>query len=809
MDTILHDFRFALRSLLSRPLVTGIAVLTLALGIGANTAIFSVVYGVLLRPLGFEAENRLVAVLGVDHSGTSAQGSAFPDYWFLAEHQSSFEAMTFYCPQRMTLESDDGATELAGMMVGVDAFSLLGVEPALGRGFSEVDVDAGRGHTIVISHELWQTRFGGDPAVLGSTLMLDDQAVTLVGIAEPGLALPTPNVEVWQPVGYFDDPYGRFSAAERDFVFLGRLAEEVSIGSAQAEMDALAGRLAQARPATHEGLELAVRPLREHVVGAAQSPIVVAFAAVALVLLIACANIAHLLLVRALGRQREMAVRAALGADRGRLLRQLLTESVVLALAGGVLGVLAAVWLHELLLQLDPGILPRSHAIALDAPVLIFAFVAAVATGLLCGLVPALRASSVALDTLGAGSQRALGDRRQNRWQTLLLGAEMALALVLLSAAGMLLRGLYALEQVDPGWQPAGVHASHVLLDRDIYDPLPPRVLALRGLREDLARQPGIEATGLASATPVPGLGIQMDVPWRAVDDPPLDDETEARRAAFRVISPGYLDTVGMSLLAGRAFTDQDERGTPLVALVNRNLSRRWGDEPSAAIGESIEIETYGEQLSFEIVGVVGDTRFVGLHQPIRPALYLTHPQMPFRGIGIVVRSSLPDAMVANMIRAAVLDMDSSQPAGSVRSLERELAGTLGVERFFAVLLGLFAVLALILAAAGIYGVFSYWVGRRTGEIGLRMALGARAEQVLGQVLGEGLRIVAIGLGLGVIASLIVAGVVMRSFEGIVGIDWVLMTAVSGVLLFVALTACWLPARRAARVDPTVALRGQ
>ena len=814
MESLIKDLRLAVRGLLARPGFAAVAVLTLAFGIGANTAIFSVVHGVLLSPLGFEKEEDLYTVLGTSRAeGTERPGVSLPDFWYFREHQRSFAELSFFGWQTMTLEGPDRVEQLSGAWVGENLFRMLGVQPHLGRHFTPRDAVAGPGSVALLSFELWQRLWNADPTVLGRAIRINGEPVTLVGVMPPDTALPSPGAALWRPLGQMEEFHGRFSRSERDFITLGRLAPGVPLSQARAEMEGLADQLAEAFPASNRERNLRVQPLRDYLVGPSRGPILIAFGAVVLVLLIACTNVAHLLLVRAAGREREMAVRAALGAGRWLLVRQLLAESLVLAFSGGVLGTLVAAWLHDLLLLLEPGILPRTQAIELDAPVLLFAFAASLITGLACGLLPALRGSQVLLKALREGGRRALGGRRRSRWRALLLGSEVALALVLLTTAGLLIHALYELSRVDPGFEPADAYAAHILLDNKTYAPPAARHTYYRRLRQRLAEIPGVESVGLSTATPVPGLAIPIDVPFRAEDDPPLlagHGAPAAPKAAFRVITPGYLETVGIPLLAGRDFSEHDRETSAPVVLVNQALARRaWPAAGSHAVGRRLEILFEESRLEAEVVGVVGNTRFAGLHVAPRPALYLPHPQVPFFGMFVVARTPLTPSVFATKLRAAVLEIDPLQPMAEVESLEQALFRNLGVERFFAAILSLFALLALVLAAAGIYGVFSYWVSQNTGEIGVRMALGARRGQVQGLVVGRGLAITVAGLAVGLLGAYAGAEVLARSFEGVAAIDWRVLAPVAALLTAVAFFACFLPARRASRVEPTVALRSE
>lgn len=804
MDTLRIDLRLALRGLRKRPALTWIAILTLALGVGANTAIFTVVHGVMLRPLGFTDEDRLVAVTATSLSEARTRpGNSLADVQFYQENQRSFSDLSFYAWNNMTLEEPGHVEQLEALYVGVELFDMLGIEPLVGRGFLPEDVDAGPGHAALISHELWQRVWGGELGVVGSAIRLDGRSITVAGVLPPQIAVPSSEAELWLPLAPFIQAQGRFARDERDFIVLGHLAPDIEPLEAELEMQRLAAQLAADFPHTNGEWSLDVTALRNFWIGETQRPLWIASGAVVLVLMLACANIAHLLLVHTAGRRRDMAVRTALGAGRQHLIRQTLLEGLLLSLAGGGIGLLLAAWLQDLLLALDPGVLPRSESIQLDVPVFVFAFTISLLTGLACSLLPALRGAAVRMASLREGDQRTTGGR-QETWRQSLLAAEVALALMLLTGAGMLLRGLQDLQRVDPGFEPAGTYSAHFILDDGAYDANTARIEAFKRLREEVSGIPGVHSVALTTAPPVPDTGITIDVPYRRLDAPPLDSENP-QRAAFRVITPGYFDTVGIPRFAGRDFTHHDDSNHPAVVIVNRTLAERlWGDDE--AVGQRLEI-AFGDTFELEVVGVVGDTRFAGLHRSPRPALFVHHSQIAFRGMAVVARTSLNPIDFTAGLRQAALKVDPLLPPGDVRSLQQRLDRSVGTERFFAVLLGLFAMLALILAAAGIFGVFSYHVHRRRQEIGVRMALGARAAQVVRMILSQGLGMTLAGIALGGLGAHFLSRTLSASFQGIEGLDpWVLL-ALAAVLVATAALSCLLPALKASRIDPMTTLR--
>ncbi len=807
MNHWIHDLRLAFRSLKKRPGLTLIAVLTLALGVGANTAIFSVVHGVLLRPMGFAAESDLFALTATSQTeGESRPGSSIQDFGFYRAHQRSFEQISFFGWNSMTLEEPGLVQQLEGVYIGPELFDLLGVEPLIGRALTSEDAPAGRrGDAALISSDLWQRVWGGDPSLVGRTVQIEGRSVLIAGVVAATSSLPNRSAEIWVPVGFGEEMPLRFGPEERDFMIVGRLAKGVSVAQAGDELKGLAASLAEDFPATNGDWSVAVEPLRRHLIGDSERPILIAFGAVLLVLLIACANIAHLLLVRASGREQEMAVRAALGAGRLDLARQMLVEGSVLGLLGGSVGMLAALWMHDLLLLMDPGVLPRADSVTIDGTVLGFGLLASLGTGLACAAVPAWRNAVVMATALRVGSRRSI-EGRGGIWRNALLAAEVGLALVLLAGAGLLIRSLHELDQVDPGFRPEETYTSHFVLDDSAYDPPAPRVVFFDRLREEVAAIPGVQSAALTTTPPVPETGIIIDVPYRSDQDPPLD-EGSSRRAAFRVVSPGYFETVGIPQLAGRDFNRYDDAKTPEVVIINRTLARRlWGDDQ--VVGRRFEI-FFGQAYELEVVGVVGDTRFTGLHATPRPAFFLPHAQMPFRGMAVVVRTSLGGAAFAESLRRVSTRLDPLLPPGEVRSLEQRLERSVGLERFFGFLLGAFALVALLLAAAGIYGVFSYSVSRRTREIGVRMALGAKASQVAGSVLRQGLAVALGGMLVGCVGAALLSQALVRAFEGVAGLDLATLGIVGVLLTAVAGLSCWIPALRASRVEPSSALRSE
>ncbi len=806
MQAFFTDLRYALRGLLRRPGFTLTAVLTLALGMGANTAIFSLVHGVILKPLGYPDEDRLVAVASIHpERGAELNRNYLPDFWHWREKSRSFEEMAFHGWWSMTLQEPGNAQQIRSLIVSANYLGLLGMKPQLGRLFTAEDEIAGRGRVAVIGWLLWQRVWGGDPEIVGRTIQLAKQTVTIIGVMPAGIQAPTAGADLWLPVGYLPGTSHEFGREERSAHVIGLLKQDISLEQAQAEMSSMASRLAEQFPATNEDWGVSLMGLREYLSTSARAPLLIAFCAVTLVLLIACANIANLLLARALSRRREVALRMALGAGSWPILRQRLAESLLLSLGGGLAGLLTAAWLSRLLLALEPGILPRKQAIGLEAPVLLFALAAIVATAVAFSLITALRSSLSLSDSLKESGSRSAGmGRSHNRLRMLLVGGEVALSLTLLVSSALLAQALLDLQAVRPGFDPQGRYTSHIVYWKAGGDMQSRRTYFKRVL-EQVRSIPGVRSAGLTTTPPVAGMGIQIEVPFRGEGGRQVS-EAGAPRSAFRIISPGYLETIGIPLLAGRDFDDHDTQDAPMVVLVNRTLAgRAWPAENP--IGKQLTFALDEYTIQAEVIGVVADTRSAGLHLAPPGALYLVHPQLPFLGMGIVARSDMAPAAVEQAVRRAVLSVDPSVPVSNFFSLADELSETLSTERFFAAVLVLFSTVALLLAAAGVYGVFSYWVGQRTREIGVRVALGARSAQVMGLVMGRAMRLTAAGLAAGTVGALASAQMLSQAFNGVQSLDPATFLGAAAALAATALLACYLPARRASRVHPIEALR--
>lgn len=803
---IFQDLRFSLRSLAKSPGFTLAAVLTLALGIGANTAVFSFVNGVLLRPLAYRDPGRLYTLwLNLEkRDGPRAEWagrSLFSDW---RRENRSFAGLAAWGGFGAELTGDGEPESLPGLRVSPALFDLLGVRPALGRSFSAEEETPGRDQVVMLTDGLWRRRFGADRSLPGKTIEINGQSFTVAGVLPPGFRFELePDAALFAPLPI--DParedYGAFYIR-----VVGRLRDGVSPLQAQADLDRVAALLGSQHPEDLADTGITLTPLKQSVVGDSQALLIALFAASLLVLLIACTNVANLLLARAGGRERELALRSSLGASRGRLVRQLLTESLLLALAGGLAGLLLGGWGMDLLRWLAPQGTPRLDEVSLNLTVLAFTFAAALTTGLVFGLAPALglvRRQSP--KSLREGSQGG-GTPGRSRLRSLLVVGEVALGLVLLVAAGLLIRSLGALSQVDPGFRPQQVVSGTLLFpsaripDEADLVPLLDRMLAR------LAARPQVEAVGAVSVLPLSGSQTDISVAVEGrLPKPGQEPGTD-----YRIVSPGYFAAMGIPLLQGRLFAAEDGPTGTRTVVVSERFAERFlpGEDP---LGKRVRL---GEVQSAEspwwtIVGVVGGVRDNQLDRAPDPEIYTSFQQFPVRRMTLVARVAGAPATALPLLRQAVADVDPSRPLAHLDTLENLVARSLAPTRFVAYLLASFAALALVLAAVGIYGVVAHAVGERRREIGIRMAVGAEIASILRMVLAWGGRLLAIGLGLGLLAALAASRLLVSLLYGVGPADPATLAVVTGLLGLVALGACYLPARAASRIDPALTLKAE
>jgi putative ABC transport system permease protein len=793
------------------PAFTAIAVITLALGIGANTAIFSIVDAVLLRALPYRDPNQLVLMFNVPLNQPDALSTiSYRDFIAYREQNRVFLDMAGNTFHDLTLTGAGEPAIVNTADVTPEIFPLLNAKPLLGRTLLPEDGKPGAAAVAVVSENLWSSRFGSNPGLIGQSIALDMRSFTVVGILPASFRYPegAPHQDVW--ISVRQDPlFGPLTSQPgvRLLGVIGRLRPGVSMAKAQAEMNTLGARLAKEFPAEDSGVTIRVQPYREVVVGNLKTALLILLSAVGLLLLIACANITNLLLSKATSRGREVAVRIALGASRARIVQQLLTESTLLALLGGVAGLLLAVGAVWSLQPFLPSEVVQISSIHVGGPVLVFALSVSLAAALAFGLAPALLATPSNLQTnLKEGGERT-GQRGGQHVRSFLAIAEISLAMVLLVAGGLLIRSFALVTSVNPGFDPNNVTEAEVSLPQFQYSTPQQWTAFSKELLGRLHAQPGLQDSALAAPLPMDRQG-QATFAFSIVGNPPLPPG-ESTTADYTTVSTGYFHVMRIPLLRGRFFSEQDSPSHPNVAIINETLARRYFPN-QAPIGRKMRFGfPPNSNVSREIVGVVGDVRDVALSQKPGAMMYVPFAQAPLYGGEVVVRSSLSTSSVAATIRQAVHSIDNGLPVTDVESFADALGQSISQERFRAFLLGSFSVIALVLAAVGIYGVISYSASQRTHEIGIRMALGAQRRDVLRLILGEGAKLAMLGLGLGVVLALLLTRLIASMLYGVSATDPLTIGIVVIVLLGVAVTACYIPARRAMRVDPMVALRYQ
>jgi putative ABC transport system permease protein len=806
MNGLVHDLRFAFRTLKKSLGFTFVALVTLGLGIGANTAIFSMIRGVLLRPLPYAEGDRLVylrqpaALAGVENSGFSAQE--------LADYQGgarTLEGIAEYHSMPFILLGRGEPRRVQTGVVSANFFDLLGVRPVLGRAFRVGEDQPGAEPVLVLSYGFWRSHLGGDPGIVGRTFEMNDRIHTVVGVLPPVPQYPREN-DVYLPISAC--PFRMAEAARQDrdarmLTLFGRLRSGVTLNGAQNELDAIAGRLHTQYPEHYrasQGYETKAVSLQEELTRRARPTLLMLLGTAAFVLLIACANVANLSLARLLRREREIALRAALGADRARILRQLLTEGAVLALAGGVVGLLLARSLLGMLTAFAARFTPRAGEIALDGSVLLFALAISLLTGLAFTILPALPSRLNLSSALKEGGASTAG-ARSSRLRGALVVAQVAVSVMLLVGAGLMLRSLLALQRVDLGFETENVLTMTLDLNWSKYD-TPELVRRFhQSLGDRLESAPGIMGAASAMSFPLGGsraLGFELVIEGRAKDDRAVP------QAEYRSVSPDYFRVMGIPLLEGRVFTEADGAEVPQVAVVNRTLARRYWDDKSP-LGHRIS-DNNGETWA-TVVGVIGDVRHDGLAAEPSDEVYWPFAQAPIRQASLLVRTRGNPRSAARLVNDAVHSIDPYQPLANIRALEEVRGEALASPRLTATLIGVFAVLALLITAAGLAGVVSFSVSQRTQEIGVRMALGAAKGEVLLMVLREGMRLVLIGLLVGAVGAVAVARLMTGLLYGVEATDPTTFGVMALLLVGVATVACLAPARRAATVDPMIALR--
>jgi predicted permease len=810
MMSFWQDVRYGLRVLLKNPGFTAIAVLTLALGIGANTALFSVVNGVLLNPLPYPNPDRLVAVYAnTDSTGLSS--ISYPNFEDWQRDNHSFSALGAFRTEEYNLTGAGEPERLHGHMVSADLFPALGINPVLGRNILREEDQAGGTPVVVIGDGLWKRKFGLSPDVLGKTLTLNGKPYTVVGVATSRITGLSPT-DVYVPMGQWTDTTFRDRHISMGTNAIGRLKPGVTFEQAKADMDAVARNLAAAYPDSNKGEGITMVPLKTDVVGSVRGILLVLLGAVSFVLLIACANVANLLLARSTGRSREFAIRSALGASPGRVIRQLLTESVMLGIVGGGIGLLLAKWGTRAILAALPETLPRTEEIGIDGHVLFFTLGISIVTGIVFGLVPALKTMRPDMhETLKEGGRGSSGAR--HRTQSVFVVVEMAMAVVLLIGAGLMIRSLAALWSIDPGFDPRNALAFSISSTSGPNTTAGQLRTKYRETIRGLENVPGVEAVSLIEGM-LPMSG-DSELPFWVEGRPKPATEQEMPFALFAMVSSHYQEVMRIPIERGRGFTERDDEHAPAVVLIDAAFARTFFPKEDP-IGKRLNLGLM--DLQAEIVGIVGHVESWGLgsreHENLQAQIYLSVWQVPDKfwpllanGGGYVARTAGTPLGVVSGIRESAEGVDQSAVVYEVRPMQDIVARSIATQRLAMMLLSVFSALALVLSAIGIYGVISYLAGQRTKEIGVRIAMGATSADVLRLVLGEGMRITLVGVGIGVVAALGLTRLITKMIYGVGATDPITFGGVAILLTGVALLACYIPARRAMRVDPIVALR--
>ncbi len=823
MFSFVQDLRYAFRMLLKSPGFTIVAALTLALGIGANVATFSVVYAVLLRPLPFPQPEQLVRVFD-DLRGTNEQdiGMSAPELWDLQERSGVFQEISAVAPSNSAVGGGDRTVRAESLVTSPDYFTLLGAKPELGRVYTVQDAAPGFLEPVVISNGFWRRYYGSDPKIIGRKMRLDNDLYTIVGVMPAGFRHPGPtldtDVEVWTATGFNGSPFPVPAVRSQRFIpaAIGRLKPGMTLAQAQARLDAYVSQLSRAYPTDYPAAaSWAVRlvPVKEDLVGPQRAELFLILGAVGCVLLIACVNIANLLLARASGRRREIAIRLTMGASRARLTVQLLTESTLLSLISGVVALITVLFLKNAIISLAPGDIPRLNEVEVSGGVLFFALLISILTGVLFGLVPALQAANAdQIENLREGGRGSGAGRRHTRVSRVLVVSEVALSIVLLAGAGLLLRSFWRVLEVRPGFNPSHLTTVQIWIPQsnnpatDPYSVEEKRADFLLEVSRRVSALPGVEQASVSGNDTLPMNSGRNYSPFSI-----QGRATESERgpiADIAVVDTQYFRTVEVPLIAGRNFTDLDTYRTKPVAVIDQTLARQYwpGGDP---LGQEIKFN-FGRGLQgLTIVGVAGDIKSDGFEAPSVPHIYVALGQFAPVNAVVFLRSRGDVAQLGEAVRHEVESIDLNVPVHSISSMDQIIARSVADRRFALELLGVFAAVALLLAAVGIYGVMSYSFSQRRQEVGIRVALGAQRVDILCMVLGEGMRIVVIGLAAGLVGAAIMTRVFRSMLFGVGPADPVTFFCVSAILAGVALFACYIPARRATCVEPLIALRGE
>jgi putative ABC transport system permease protein len=809
MGNFFQDLKYGLRVMWKSRGFTAAAVLALALGIGVNTVIFGIVNGVLLRPLPYHDSSRLMSLSQINPTESSEKFPvSTPNFMDWKRQTTVFEQLAAYrsgSSASYNLTGEGGEPErIKGLAVGANVFATLGVNPLLGSTF-QPEEDKQSGKSVVLSHNLWQRRFTSDPSIVGKTITLNGQGYAVVGVMPPAFEFPvqTERVEMWVPMVLTAEELGEESRGLHKLSVIARLKPGVTEDQAQAEMTTIARRLAEQYPEANANVTAQVVSMLDEVVGNIRPALFILLAAVGCVLLIACANVANLLLARASSRGKEIAIRVALGARRSRIIRQLLTESVLLALVGGVLGLLLAMLANYVLLNINTDRIPRLQEVGIDVRVLGFTFLVSLVTGVLFGIAPALQASKGNLnETLKEETGKASAGVHKSRIRSVLVVSEVALALLLLISAGLLIKSFLNLQKTNPGFNPHNVLTVRIPLPANKYSEPPQARAFYQQLLDRVKGLPGVEHAGVTTSIPLTGWNsiFGFEIPGRPA--PPPGQTLEAE---FIAISPGYMGAMGIPLLRGRLLAESDSKTSPSVIVINETMARRhWPNEE--VIGKQVKVGPFMR----EIAGVVADVKQDGLNVPSREQMYASIYQVPSPASKIlVVRSTSDPKTLIGALRKEVLAVDHDQPITSIRTMDEVFAESISKPRLYMILLSVFAAVALTLAVIGIYSVLAYSVTQRTQEIGIRMALGAQPRDVLRLVVGQGMLLALIGIVIGLVAAFFLSRGLASMIEGINSRDLMVFGGTPIVLAIVALLACLIPAWRAAKLSPILALRFQ
>ena len=812
METLLSDIRFGFRLIIKSPVVSLVVVIALALGIGANTAIFSVLNAVLLRPLPYENSEHLVMMwqrftgIGVpkDQNWTSP-----PEFSDVRRYQSSFSDIAAMQSASFTILVGDKPERILGQFVSPSFFKLLGVEAFLGRTFVADEEQQGRETVVVMSHGLWQRRFASDRSLVERTLNMNGRPYQVIGIAPPGFRDPQqPDAEMWAALSFTNQQL--MQRGSHGLLVIARIKPELTLEQARSDMTRVSERIVEGAPEypyAKFGYRVLINPLLEEYVGDIRPALMMLMGSVALVLLIACTNVANLLLVRASAREREIGIRTALGAGRGRLIRQMLTESVVLSLVGAVVGIALARVGVSLLAAMAAQSFPRLGETQIDLTALTFTIVVALATGILFGLFPAFQsARSATQDVLKEGSQTSTAGRGRLRLRRVLVAAEVALSLLLLVGAGLLIKSFMRLQRVDAGFDPSGVLTMRIVVPAARYSE-PDQVRSFyREVLRRVSALPGVTKVGASNGIPLSGSGGSGTT---TIDNPAFPDDRGTPEADQRIVTPGYFEAMGMTILSGRMFDERDsETGQP-VAIIDETMARTfWPNEDP--IGK--RIKRGGRQSTqpwLTIVGVARHVRYRTLEEPSRVQLYMPHSQVPTTGMSLAIKTHLEPGTLSTSVQREVIAVDPEQPVWAIRTMDELMATSVMRRQLIMTLLTLFAGIALMLAAVGIYGVILYWVAQRSHEIGIRVAIGASRLDVLKMVLGESMSVVLIGVVIGLVGAAALTQVMATLLYDVSATDAITFATYSAALILVGLLASYLPARRATRIDPVTMLRQQ